>query len=125
MNAYETVLIIDPAVDEAGVDKQVEKYSELIKKHQGEIAMVEKWGRRKMSYPINSRREGFYVCLQYTSPAALPAELNRNIRLDESILRHLTIKGHMPSVIAAAAAALAAATPPVVVAETPAETAAV
>jgi len=102
LNAYETVLIIDPAVDEAGVDKQVEKYSELIKKQHGEIALVEKWGRRKMTYPINSRREGFYVCLQYNSPATLPAELNRNIRLDESIIRHLTIKGHVPSVVVAA-----------------------
>ncbi|MBI4726856.1 30S ribosomal protein S6 [candidate division TA06 bacterium] len=103
MNAYETVLIIDPAVDEAGVDKQVEKYSALIKSHQGEIALVEKWGRRKMTYPINSRREGFYVCLQFTSPATLPAEINRNIRLDESIIRHLTIKGHASSVMTVAA----------------------
>lgn len=105
MNAYETVMIIDPAVDEAGVDKQVEKYSALIKNNQGEIVLVEKWGRRKMTYPINSRREGFYVCLQFNSPAALPAELNRNIRLDESIIRHLTIKGHVPSALVAAALA--------------------
>ena len=122
MNAYETVLIIDPAVDEAGVDKQVEKYSELIKKHQGEIGLVEKWGRRKMTYPINSRREGFYVCLQYNSPAALPAELNRNIRLDESIIRHLTIKGHVPSVVVASPLAAAGEAAPVVAAP---ETAAV
>ncbi|MDO9392175.1 MAG: 30S ribosomal protein S6 [bacterium] len=108
MNAYETVMIIDPAVDEAGVDKQVEKYSALIKNNQGEIVLVEKWGRRKMTYPINSRREGFYVCLQFNSPAALPAELNRNIRLDESIIRHLTIKGHVPSALVAAALAPAA-----------------
>lgn len=108
MNAYETVMIIDPAVDEAGVDKQVEKYSALIKNHQGEIVLVEKWGRRKMTYPINSRREGFYVCLQFNSPASLPAELNRNIRLDESIIRHLTIKGHVPSALVAAALAPAA-----------------
>jgi len=105
LNAYETVMIIDPAVDEAGVDKQVEKYSALIKNNQGEIVLVEKWGRRKMTYPINSRREGFYVCLQFNSPAALPAELNRNIRLDESIIRHLTIKGHVPSALVAAALA--------------------
>jgi small subunit ribosomal protein S6 len=73
LNAYETVLIIDPVVDEAGVDKQIQKYSDLIKHNQGEISLVEKWGRRKMTYPINSRREGFYVCLQFNSPAALPA----------------------------------------------------
>jgi small subunit ribosomal protein S6 len=108
LNAYETVMIIDPAVDEAGVDKQIQKYSELIKNNQGEIAMVEKWGRRKMTYPINSRREGFYVCLQFNSPAALPAELNRNIRLDETIIRHLTIKGHVPSAVVAAIPAPAA-----------------
>jgi len=109
LNAYETVMIIDPAVDEAGVDKQVEKYSELIKNQQGEMVLVEKWGRRKMSYPINSRREGFYVCLQYNSPAALPAELNRNIRLDESVIRHLTTKGHQPSVMNVAVPAAPAA----------------
>lgn len=113
MNAYETVLIIDPAVDEAGVDKQVEKYSALIKSHQGEIALVEKWGRRKMTYPINSRREGFYVCLQFNSPASLPAELNRNIRLDESIIRHMTIKGHAPSVLAVPLSAASDAAPAV------------
>ncbi len=116
MNAYETVLIIDPAVDEAGVDKQVEKYSALIKSHQGEVALVEKWGRRKMTYPINSRREGFYVCLQFNSPASLPAELNRNIRLDESIIRHMTIKGHLPSVVVAAPLSAASDAAPVVAA---------
>lgn len=116
MNAYETVLIIDPAVDEAGVDKQVEKYSALIKSHQGEVALVEKWGRRKMTYPINSRREGFYVCLQFNSPASLPAELNRNIRLDESIIRHMTIKGHLPSVVVAAPLSAASDVAPVVAA---------
>jgi small subunit ribosomal protein S6 len=114
LNAYETVLIIDPAVDEAGVDKQVEKYSALIKSHQGEVALVEKWGRRKMTYPINSRREGFYVCLQFNSPASLPAELNRNIRLDESIIRHMTIKGHLPSVVVAAPLSAASDAAPVV-----------
>ncbi len=102
MNAYETVIIIDPSIDEAGVDKQIDKYAELIKGRQGEIALVEKWGRRKLAYPINNRQEGFYVCLQYHAISSVPAELNRSLRLDEGILRHLTLKGHVQSPTVAA-----------------------
>jgi small subunit ribosomal protein S6 len=101
LNAYETVIIIDPSLDEAGVDKLIDKYAQLVKDRQGEIAQIEKWGRRKMAYPINNRQEGFYVCLQYHAASSVPAELNRSLRLDETVIRHLTLKGHVQSPTAA------------------------
>ena len=103
MNAYETVIIIDPATDDAGIERQIEKVSATIKSHSGEIVNVSRWGKRKMSYPINNRSEGYYVCLQFTSTSAAPKELDRMLRLDESIIRHLVIRGHIQENIPVAA----------------------
>ncbi|MDI6739304.1 MAG: 30S ribosomal protein S6 [Candidatus Edwardsbacteria bacterium] len=95
MNAYETVIIIDPATDDAGIERAIEKVSGTIASHSGEIVNVARWGKRKMSYRINNRQEGYYVCLQFNSPSAAPKELDRMLRLDESVIRHLIIRGHI------------------------------
>ena len=109
MNAYETVIVIDPSVDEAGVEKELEKLSELVKRNSGRIANVERWGRRKMTYPIKNRHEGTYVCIQFFADAGAPRDLTRMIHLDESILRHLIVKGHIQTAIPLPAAAVPAA----------------
>jgi small subunit ribosomal protein S6 len=95
VNAYETVIIIDPTTDDAGIERQIEKVSGLITTHKGTIATVARWGKRKMTYRINNRQEGVYVCLQFNAPSAAPKELDRMLRLDESVLRHLIIRGHI------------------------------
>jgi len=95
LKAYETVIVIDPSLDDSGVDKKLEKLTEIIKKYDGQIASIDRWGRRKLAYPINHRHEGTYVCLQYFAQAQTPAELNKAILLDDNILRHLTVKGHI------------------------------
>lgn len=95
MNAYETVIIIDPATDDAGIEREIAKVSGLVAIHAGEMVNVARWGKRKMTYRINNRNEGYYVCLQFNSPSAAPKELDRMLRLDESVLRHLIIRGHI------------------------------
>jgi len=114
LNAYETVIIIDPATDDAGIEREIVKVSNTIKSHSGEIVNVSRWGKRKMSYAINNRNEGYYVCLQFNSPSAAPKELDRQLRLDESVIRHLIIRGHIQEnvPVAAPAAAPAAAEAP-------------
>ena len=108
MNAYEAVIILDPTTDDAGIEREIEKVTGFIKGQGGEIVNIARWGRRKMTYVINNRQEGIYVCLQFNSQSATPKELDRLIRLDEKIVRHLVIKGHIPEVIPANVAALAA-----------------
>jgi small subunit ribosomal protein S6 len=103
VNAYETVIIIDPATDDAGIERQIEKVSALITGHAGEIVNTTRWGKRKMTYRINNRNEGYYVCLQFNSPATAPKDLDRMLRLDESILRHLIIRGHIQENVPVAA----------------------
>jgi len=95
VNAYETVIIIDPSADDAGIERQIEKITGLIAGHGGQMVNVARWGKRKMTYRINNRQEGQYVCLQFNAPAAAPRELDRQLRLDESIIRHLIIRGHI------------------------------
>ncbi len=95
MNAYEIVIVVDPSLDDSGIEKKVEKLAEVIKRHHGQLASVARWGRRKMCYPIRNRHEGSYVCLQFFADAAAPKELTRIIQLDEHILRHLILRGHI------------------------------
>lgn len=108
MNAYETVIVVDPSLDDSGVEKKLEKLAEVVKRNNGRMAMVERWGRRKMSYPIKNRHEGTYVCLQFFADAGAPRELTRAIQLDEHILRHLIIKGHIQTAAEPAPAEAAA-----------------
>lgn len=105
MNAYETVIVVDPSLDDSGVDKKLEKLTEVVKRNNGRMSAVERWGRRKMSYPIKNRHEGTYVCLQFFADSGAPRELTRAIQLDEHILRHLIVKGHIQSISAEPASA--------------------
>jgi len=94
LNAYETVIILDPATDDAGLETEIQKISDFIKEQGGHTVNVERWGRRKLAYLLNKRRDGNYLCIQFNAPSAAPKALDRICRLDESVIRHLIIKGH-------------------------------
>ncbi len=95
MNAYETVIILDPATDDAGLETEIQKVSDLIKEHGGQTVNVERWGRRKLAYPLNKRHDGNYLCVQFNAPSAAPKAMDRIFRLNEKVMRHLIIKGHI------------------------------
>lgn len=91
MQNYETTLILSPILPEAEWEAKVSRYEGLITAAGGEIKKKEIWGVRKLAYPIRHRSQGYYVFFQYQAPGEVPRELERNIRLDEEILRHLTV----------------------------------
>ena len=91
MQTYESTLILSPILPEADWAARVSKYEGLITAAGGEIKKKEIWGVRKLAYPIRHRAQGYYVFFQYQAPGELPRELERNIRLDEEVLRHLTV----------------------------------
>jgi len=95
LNAYETVIILDPATDDAGLETEIQKVSDLIKEQGGQTVNVERWGRRKLAYALNKRHDGNYFCIQFNAPAAAPKALDRICRLNENVIRHLIIKGHI------------------------------
>ncbi len=91
MRNYEVVIIIHPELEQAAIDSFLEKLKGWITGSGGTINSVDVWGKRKMAYLIRKQREGFYVLLKAEMPPASCAELERNLRLTESLLRFAII----------------------------------
>ncbi len=91
MRNYELVFIIQPELDETAVTAIIEKVSAWITEANGTINKVENWGKRRMAYVINKRREGQYVYIDLQMEPTYSSELERNIRFLESVMRYSLI----------------------------------
>ena len=89
---YELVMIINPEVGDESLDATIDKVSQFITEKSGIISNVERWGKRKLAYPIKHFIEGHYILTQFKSKPGLNRELEANLRISEEILRHLLIK---------------------------------
>lgn len=96
MKEYESTFVLDPNANDAQVDQELEKVRDFVAARNGEITEVQKWGRRKLAYEIDKKREGIYTLVRYKSTAEVPAELDRQFRLNESMLRYLTVVCERP-----------------------------
>jgi len=93
MNRYEMIYIIDADLEETARKELIEKVSALIANNGGEIEKVdETWGKRKLAYAIDYKTEGWYVLVNFKAPVELPRELERNLQINENVLRYLVIK---------------------------------
>ncbi len=91
MNKYETVYIISPTLDEEAVKGLVEKFSNLVSEH-GELEKVEEWGKKKLAYEVQDLKEGYYVLMNFSANPDFPAELERNFKITEGILKYMVIR---------------------------------
>lgn len=87
---YEVVYIIDPAQSEENIAALVAKFKTLAEQN-GSNVEVEEWGSRKLAYPISFKNDGYYVLMNFTSPAAFPRELDRVLRINDGIMRSLIV----------------------------------
>ncbi len=93
MNRYEMIYIIDTGLEETARKELVEKVSALISANGGEVEKVdETWGKRRLAYAIDYKTEGWYVLVNFKAPAELPRELERNLQINENVLRYLVVK---------------------------------
>ena len=93
MNRYEMIYIIDADLEETARKELIEKVSALITANGGEIEKVdETWGKRRLAYAIDYKTEGWYVLVTFQAPAELPRELERNLQINENVLRYLVVK---------------------------------
>ena len=93
MNRYEMFYIIDTGLEEAARKELIEKVSALIVNNGGEVEKVdETWGKRRLAYAIDYKTEGWYVLVNFKAPADLPRELERNLQINENVLRYLVVK---------------------------------
>ena len=89
---YELVLIISPEVVEEKLDATIDNVSQFITGKGGIISNVERWGKRRLAYPIEHFMEGSYVLTRFSLKPALSKELETNLRISEEVLRHLLVK---------------------------------
>ena len=89
MRSYELVCIIQPDLDETAFNEAVDKVKGWIADAGGKVDKTDVWGKRKLAYLIQKQREGQYVLLNITMPPEATAELERNIRFLEPVMRHM------------------------------------
>ena len=93
MNRYEMIYIIDTGLEEAARKELIERVSGWITGNGGEIEKIdETWGKRRLAYAIDYKTEGWYVLVNFKAPADLPRELERNLQINENVLRYLVVK---------------------------------
>ncbi len=92
MRAYEVMVILDPSLDERTVAPSLDKYLNVVRNDGGTVENVDVWGRRRLSYEIKKNAEGIYAVVTLTAEPATVKELDRQLTLNESILRTKVIR---------------------------------
>ena len=91
MNKYESVVIINPNVDEAGLKTVIEKFETLINSD-GKVEKVNELGKKKLAYEVKKNKEGFYVVYEFEANPGLIAELERNYRITDEVIKFIVVK---------------------------------
>ncbi len=87
MRRYELMIILDPDLEERTVAPSLEQYLTVVKSSGGSVEKVDVWGRRRLSYEIAKKFEGIYAVVDLTAEPAAVQELDRQLNLNESVLR--------------------------------------
>ena len=92
MNSYELLYILNNELSDEAKGAVVEKLNAVVTDNGGTIDGIDKWGTRKLAYPIGYKTEGYYVLVNFTAPATLPDELERVMRITDAVIRFLIVK---------------------------------
>jgi small subunit ribosomal protein S6 len=95
---YELGFILQPEVNEEQTRAILERIEQIVARYGGQIVRVNQWGRRRLAYPIQHHRDGFYVFIDMILTPETVSELERNLRVSEEVLRHL-IKRRDPKTV--------------------------
>ena len=89
---YETIYILRPDVDAEAAERVQARVAEALDRELGRLVKVESWGRRKLAYPIRKQRRGVYVYVKYAGGGGLVAEVERNLKLQEAVIKFMTVQ---------------------------------
>ncbi len=92
MRNYELVVIFDPTLEEEALEKELSKITSLIEKEKCIVSNVDKWGIRRLAYPIKKQESGYYVVIYFEGNKDIILELDRINKINDKILRHLIVK---------------------------------
>ena len=89
---YETTFIINATLEDHQVEAFITRIQETITKESGEIKAVNRWGRKRLAYPIKKKNNGFYVTIEFNAPGSIVKLLEQVYILDEHVMRFLTTR---------------------------------
>jgi len=92
MNHYETLFVVKPTLTDEEIKSQIKNTTDIIAKEGGEIVATDDMGMRKLAYPVEKNERGYYTVVYYKAPGTLIAELERQMRYNEDILKFMTVK---------------------------------
>ena len=92
MRRYEQVCILRPSLSEEEITRIIDTATQLIQEDEGSIIFLNKWGMRKLAYPIKKESQGYYVLCDFAASPEVVAEIERKFRIDDAVLKYLTVK---------------------------------
>lgn len=92
MKRYEVIAIVKSDLSEDDISKLIERIENIIVKRNGIIAKIDKWGKRRLAYEINKQKEGFYFLFDFVGDGPIVAEIERNYKIDDRVLKFISIK---------------------------------
>ena len=91
MNKYEAMFIINPTLDEEATKAIIGKFKGIVEANAKPEAL-EEWGRKRLAYEVRDNKEGYYVLMHFEAPSDFPAELERNFKITEGVIKYLVIR---------------------------------
>ncbi|MBX7159587.1 MAG: 30S ribosomal protein S6 [Acidimicrobiia bacterium] len=92
MRVYETMIILDPDLEDSGVRDEVERVKALLEENGGRVRDVDFWGKRELAYEIRHKTEGHYVVITADAEPAAIDEMSRVLKLNDSVFRHKALR---------------------------------
>jgi small subunit ribosomal protein S6 len=92
MRRYEQVYILRPSLSENEISTAIENTNSIVLGDQGTIIQLDKWGMRKLAYPIKKETQGFYVFCDFAGTPKAVAEIERKFRIDDAVLKYMSVK---------------------------------
>ncbi|MGB5668348.1 MAG: 30S ribosomal protein S6 [Maribacter sp.] len=92
MNNYETVFILNPVLSDVQIEETVKKFEDFLIKNGATMVSKENWGLKKLAYPIQNKKSGFYHLFEFIGPGEVITPYEQEFRRDERIMRFLTVR---------------------------------
>jgi small subunit ribosomal protein S6 len=89
---YETIYILRSDVDAEAAERVQARVADAVERERGKLVKVEAWGRRKLAYAVGKQRKGVYVYLKYVGGGGLVAEVERNLKLQDAVVKFMTVQ---------------------------------
>jgi small subunit ribosomal protein S6 len=99
---YELVVVIDPNLDDAAIEALNTRIQTMVSQRGGTIDSQDNWGRKRLAYPIGRFRDGVYILTKMQLPPNAASEIERALKLTESVIRHLLVRAEGLAPVAAA-----------------------